>query len=126
MTALFLILFFGGLIVLAFPIATTILVSTASIPLFSGADTPLAWGQLFTESINGAVANNVGLTIVLFMIAGEFMAKGKLTEKIFDHLWLTSLGKTKALCPLSPLLPVCFTAPFPAPAPPPQPPSAAS
>lgn len=99
MTALFLILFFGGLIVLAFPIATTILVSTASIPLFSGADTPLAWGQLFTESINGAVANNVGLTIVLFMIAGEFMAKGKLTEKIFDT-FAYFFGKNKGFMPI--------------------------
>lgn len=99
MTAVFLILFFGGLIFVGMPIAASILVSATSIPLFMGADAPLNWLQLASESINGAVANNVGLTIVLFMVAGEFMAKGKLTEKIFDT-FAYFFGKKKGFMPI--------------------------
>ena len=99
MTAVFLVIFFGGLIFLGFPIAACILVSAASLPLFMGAGSPLTWLQIAAESINGAVANNVGLTIVLFMVAGEFMAKGKLTEKIFDT-FAYFLGKRKGFMPI--------------------------
>ena len=101
MTAIFLILFFCGLIFVGMPIAGCILVSAASIPLFMGAASPLMWTQIAGESINGAVANNVGLTIVLFMVAGEFMARGKLTDKIFDTFPISSERK-KDLCLSSP------------------------
>lgn len=99
MTAVFLIIFFGGLIFAGMPIAGCILVSAASIPLLLSAASPLAWAQLASESINGAVANNVGLTIVLFMVAGEFMAKGKLTDKIFDT-FSYFFGKKKGFMPI--------------------------
>lgn len=99
MTAIFLILFFGGLIFVGMPIAGCILVSAASIPLFMGAANTLTWSQIASEAINGAVANNVGLTIVLFMVAGEFMAKGKLTDKIFDT-FSYFFGKKKGFMPI--------------------------
>lgn len=99
MTAIFLILFFCGLIFVGMPIAGCILVSAASIPLFMGAASPLMWTQVAGEAINGAVANNVGLTIVLFMVAGEFMARGKLTDKIFDT-FSYFFGKKKGFMPI--------------------------
>jgi C4-dicarboxylate transporter DctM subunit len=107
MTAVFLILFFGGLIFVGMPIAASILVSATSIPLLMGADSPLSWLQLASESINGAVANNVGLTIVLFMVAGEFMAKGKLTEKIFDT-FAYFFGKKKGFMPIVSIITCMF------------------
>lgn len=107
MTILFLLLFFGSLILLAFPIATAILISTASIPLFSGCDTPLLWRELSSQAFHGAVDNNVGLTIVLFMIAGEFMAKGKLTEKIF-HTFAYFCGKRTGFMPIASIITCMF------------------
>lgn len=107
MTILFLLLFFGSLILLAFPIATAILISTASIPLFSGCDTPLLWRELSSQAFHGAVDNNVGLTIVLFMIAGEFMAKGKLTEKNF-HTFAYFCGKRTGFMPIASIITCMF------------------
>lgn len=99
MTAIFLILFFGGLLLVGMPIAGCILVSAAAIPMLMGASAPLTWPQIAGEAINGSIANNVGLTIVLFMVAGEFMAKGKLTEKIFDT-FSYFFGKKKGFMPI--------------------------
>lgn len=99
MTALFLAIFFGGLIFLGLPIAGCILVSSAALPALLGGESALSWSQMASESINGAVANNVGLTIVLFMVAGEFMARGKLTEKIFDT-FAYFFGKKKGFMPI--------------------------
>ena len=99
MITIFLILFFGGLIFIGLPIAGCILVSAAGIPLFMGAASPLSWSQIASEAINGAVANNVGLTIVLFMVAGEFMARGRLTDKIFDT-FSYFFGKRKGFMPI--------------------------
>lgn len=99
MIAIFLILFFFGLLLVGLPIAGCIIVSAASIPLLMGAAAPMTWFQVAGESINGAVANNVGLTIVLFMVAGEFMAKGKLTDKIFNT-FSYFFGKKKGFMPI--------------------------
>ncbi len=99
MTAVFLILFFGCLLFAGLPIAGAILLSSSSIPLLMGAESPLTFFQIAAGGINGAVANNVGLTIVLFMVAGDFMAKGKLTEKIFDT-FAYFFGKKKGFMPI--------------------------
>ena len=99
MSTVFLIVFFGGIIVLSLPIVLSILLSASSIPLLMGSDTALSWMQIAENAISGAVANNVGLTIVLFMVAGEFMAKGKLTDKIFDT-FAYFFGKKKGFMPI--------------------------
>lgn len=99
MSTVFLIVFFGGIILLSLPIVLSILLSASSIPLLMGSDTALSWMQIAENAISGAVANNVGLTIVLFMVAGEFMAKGKLTDKIFDT-FAYFFGKKKGFMPI--------------------------
>lgn len=107
MIALFLIIFFGGLLFAGLPIAGSILLSSSMIPLFMGSDAPLTFSQIASNSINGAVANNVGLTIVLFMVAGDFMAKGKLTEKIFDT-FAYFFGKNRGFMPVISILTCMF------------------
>ena len=96
MISVFLLLFFGGMILLALPVVGCIVLSASSIPLLSGS---ISFSGIAESSISGAVANNVGLTIVLFMVAGEFMARGKLTEKIFDT-FAYFLGKKRAFMPI--------------------------
>ena len=96
MISVFLLLFFGGMILLALPVVGCIVLSASSIPLLGGS---ISFSGFAECSISGGVANNVGLTIVLFMIAGEFMARGKLTEKIFDT-FAYFLGKKRAFMPI--------------------------
>ena len=96
MISVFLLLFFGGMILLALPVVGCIVLSASSIPLLGGS---ISFSSIAESSISGAVANNVGLTIVLFMVAGEFMARGKLTEKIFDT-FAYFLGKKRAFMPI--------------------------
>jgi C4-dicarboxylate transporter DctM subunit len=100
MTALFLLLFFGCMLFLGLPLVGCILIAACSIPLLmGGAAGPLPWLKIAESGITGAVANNVGITIVLFMIAGEFMARGKLTEKIFDT-FSYFFGKKRGFMPI--------------------------
>lgn len=99
MTAVFLGIFFIFLLFMGMPIAGCILLSTASIPLFMGAAAPLSFSDMAAAAINGAVSSNVGITIALFMVAGEFMAKGKLTDKIFDT-FSYFFGKKKGFMPI--------------------------
>ena len=106
MIAVFLIIFFGGLILVGLPIAGCILLAASSVALMSGGQL-LDFATIAGNSINGAVANNVGLTIVLFMIAGDFMAKGKLTEKIFDT-FAYFFGKKKGFMPIISILTCMF------------------
>lgn len=97
MISVFLILFFGGMLLIALPVVGCIVLSAGSLPLLG--NSALSFSQIAEYSISGAVQNNVGLTIVLFMIAGEFMARGKLTEKIFDT-FAYFLGKKRAFMPI--------------------------
>lgn len=97
MISAFLILFFGGMILIGLPVVGCIVLSASSIPLLG--NSAISFSSIAENSIAGAVQNNVGLTIVLFMIAGEFMARGKLTEKIFDT-FAYFLGKKRAFMPI--------------------------
>ena len=98
MISVFLLAFFGGMIVLGLPVVGCIVLSSSTIPLLNSA-APISFSSIAENSVAGAVQNNVGLTIVLFMIAGEFMARGKLTEKIFDT-FAYFLGKKRAFMPI--------------------------
>ena len=98
MIGVFLLAFFGGMIVLGLPVVGCIVLSSSTIPLLNSA-APISFSSIAENSVAGAVQNNVGLTIVLFMIAGEFMARGKLTEKIFDT-FAYFLGKKRAFMPI--------------------------
>ena len=98
MVTIFLSLFFGTLLLFGMPIAGAILLAAFSIPLLMTAPT-LSFTTIATQAVQGAVGDNVGLTIVLFMIAGDFMAKGKLTEKIFDT-FAYFFGKKRGFMPI--------------------------
>ena len=99
MIALFLIAFFGMMLFLGVPMVACIVFSALLLPLVFGAGSPVAYLDIVDWFVNGASANNTGITIALFMLAGEFMARGKLTEKIFNTFsyWL---GKKKGFLPI--------------------------
>ena len=99
MIPIFLIVFFGFMLIAGLPIAGAILLSAFMIPLLMGSGAPLEFLAIAEKTVTGAVANNTGLTIVLFMVAGEFMARGKLTEKIFDT-FSYFFGKKKGFMPI--------------------------
>ena len=107
MIALFLIVFFGCLLLVGLPIAGCILLSASLIPLLMGSGAPLSFATIASTSVSGAVANNVGLTIVLFMVAGDFMAKGKLTEKIFNT-FAYFFGKKRGFMPVISIITCMF------------------
>ena len=99
MIPIFLIVFFGFMLIAGLPIAGAILLSAFMIPLLMGSGAPLEFLAIAEKTVTGAVANNTGLTIVLFMVAGGFMARGKLTEKIFDT-FSYFFGKKKGFMPI--------------------------
>ena len=99
MIALFLISFFGMMLFLGFPMVAAILFSALLLPLCFGGAAPVHFMDVVDWFVTGASANNTGITIILFMLAGEFMAKGKLTEKIFNT-FSYFLGKKRGFMPI--------------------------
>lgn len=99
MIPLFLIAFFGMMIFLGVPMVACIVFSALLLPLCFGSASPVHFLDIIDWFVNGASANNTGITIVLFMLAGEFMARGKLTEKIFNT-FSYFLGRKKGFLPI--------------------------
>ncbi len=99
MIALFLISFFGMMLFLGFPMVAAILFSALLLPLCFSGVSPVGFLDTVDWFVTGASANNTGITIILFMLAGEFMAKGKLTEKIFNT-FSYFLGKKRGFMPI--------------------------
>ncbi len=99
MIPLFLVAFFGMMIFLGVPMVACIVFSALLLPLCFGGASPVHFLDIVDWFVNGASANNTGITIVLFMLAGEFMARGKLTEKIFNT-FSYFLGRKKGFLPI--------------------------
>ncbi len=99
MIAVFLIVFFGLMLIVGAPMVACIVFSALILPVLFGSASPVHFSDIIPWFVNGASANNTGITIVLFMLAGEFMARGKLTEKIFNT-FSYFLGKKKGFLPI--------------------------
>ena len=99
MIALFLISFFGMRLFLGCPMVAAILFSALLLPVCFSGVSPVNFLDTVDWFVTGASANNTGITIILFMLAGEFMAKGKLTEKIFNT-FSYFLGKKRGFMPI--------------------------
>ena len=106
MIALFLIVFFAVMLLTGVPLAGAMFVAAIMLPIFSGG-TVYSFDQITFNAINGFIKNNVGLTIVLFMVAGDVMSRGKITEKIFN-IFAYFLGKARGFMPILSILTCMF------------------
>ena len=95
MTALFFVLFFGTMLLLGMPLFASITITVAAMPLFFAGNCGFTLANLGTWMMNGSLSS-VGITILLFILAGDVMARGKLTEKLFDT-FAYYLGKKQGL-----------------------------
>ncbi len=107
MIALFLIVFFGMMLFLGVPMVAAIVFSALVLPLFFAGTSPVGFLDVVDWFVTGASANNTGITIILFMLAGEFMSRGKLTEKIFNT-FSYFLGKKRGFMPIASIVTCMF------------------
>lgn len=98
MTALFLIVFFAVMLFTGLPLVAAMFIACVLLPIVSGG-TVYSFGEITFNALNGLIKNNTGLTIVLFMVAGNVMARGKITEKIFN-IFAYFLGKKRGFMPI--------------------------
>lgn len=106
MTALFFVLFFGTMLLLGMPLFASITVTVAAMPLFFAGNCGFTLANLGTWMMNGSLSS-VGITILLFILAGDVMARGKLTEKLFDT-FAYYLGKKRGFMPIISVLTCMF------------------
>lgn len=82
MLGVLILVFFGAMFLLGLPIFGAIVCAVAALPLFF-ANSPFTFSQIADWAISGA-NYSAGIPIILFIISGAIMSKGKLTQKIFD------------------------------------------
>ncbi|WP_434309952.1 TRAP transporter large permease [Hominifimenecus sp. rT4P-3] len=98
MIPMFLILYFGLMLLFGTPLIYTIVIAVLSIPIFFGTST-LELTTMVEAFVQGSINTNTGLTILLFILAGELMSRGQLTERIFN-VFAYFLGKKKGFMPI--------------------------
>lgn len=97
--------FFGAMLLLGLPLFGTIVAAVALLPLlFSGC--PYGITQIADWAVSGA-NYSAGIPIILFIISGALMSKGKLTEKIFD-IFNYFLGNRVGFMPIVSILTAMF------------------
>lgn len=106
MIALFFVLFFGTMLVLGMPLFASIVITTFSLPLIFGDACGYALMNVAQWNLDGSISS-VGVTILLFILAGEVMSKGKLTEKLFDT-FAYYLGKKRGFMPIVSIITCMF------------------
>lgn len=108
MIALFIGTFFVFMLFLGLPIAYSTLGSVLIIPLFFSA-APFSFADITQWATLSAVQSTAvtGVTILFFIMAGNVMADGKLTEKIFDT-FAYFLGKRRGFMPIVSILTCMF------------------
>ena len=107
MIALFLILYFGLMIISATPLVYAIGIATLALPFVFGVDATMTYTSIAQSFVDGCTANNTGITILLFIVAGDVMSTGKLTEKIFN-VFAYFLGKKRGFMPILSILTCMF------------------
>lgn len=106
MVALFFILFFGTMLLMGMPLFASIVVCTFSLPLLFGDACGYALADVAAWNLNGSISST-GVTILLFILAGDVMSKGKLTERLFDT-FAYFLGKKRGFMPIVSILTCMF------------------
>lgn len=98
MVALFFALFLGLLIPLGMPLFATIAVSVLILPTLFGEVCNFTFLQVSDWNLAGNL-NTTGITILLFILSGDVMSKGKLTERLFDT-FAYFLGTKRCFMPI--------------------------
>lgn len=103
----FLLVYFIMMLVIGIPMAFCIGAVGMMVPLFFGADAGIQFTQIAEWFTGGCTGSNTGLTIVLFMVTGDIMTQGKLTERIFN-LFAYSLGRKRGFMPILTIVTAMF------------------
>lgn len=100
MIPIFFVTYFILLALLATPLIYAVTTSSLLIPTLFGTEATgyglTAVTQFFA---NSNISTNTGLTILLFVIAGDLMSQGSITEKIFN-IFAYFLGKKRGFMPI--------------------------
>lgn len=104
---IFLIIYFGLMLVVGVPILFSIIGSAVAIPLLTGGVEGLSFTSMATTFANNLFGSNTGLTIVLFVVAGEIMSHGQISTKIFN-IFAYFLGKKRGFLPIIAVLTAMF------------------
>lgn len=107
MITLFLVTCFGLMLVAGAPMLLSMMSSGMVLPLLFGSSSPVQISALFESFVRTIADANTALTIGLFMVAGEIMSRGKLTDKIFNT-FTYYLGKKRGFMPILCLLTCMF------------------
>lgn len=98
MIAFFLIIYFVALLV-GLPMITSIGFAALALTGCYGAATGLDFSQIAEAFVSGAIQDNSGLTVLLFVIAGDLMSQAQITDKIFN-IFAYFLGKKRGFMPI--------------------------
>lgn len=105
--AVFLIIYFVLLVFGATPLVLAIATACFSIPLFFSATADFGLVAIASSFAEATFANNTGITVLLFILAGDVMSHGAITEKIFN-IFAYFLGKRKGFMPILSILTCMF------------------
>lgn len=95
----FLTSYFFLMLVLGVPMAFCIGAVCMLVSLIFGVGSGIHFTQIAEWFITGCTSSNTGLTIVLFMVTGDIMSQGKVTNRIFN-LFAYHLGKRRGFLPV--------------------------
>ena len=98
-TLVFFVVNFGLMFLAATPMVFTVTTAAVTIHLLFGNLVNFGIDKMAQAFVAGAAGTNTGLTIILFMLAGDVMSQGKLTHKIFN-IFAYFLGKKRGFMPI--------------------------
>ena len=99
LVGIFLLINFSLMLILGLPMVFSISTAAVAMLVFFAGQTPLTLPGIAQAVGNALVANNTGITIALFILSGDLMSHGKITDKIFNIL-AYFLGKKRGFMPL--------------------------
>lgn len=99
LVGIFLLINFSLMLIVGVPMVFSITTAAIAMILLFAGQTALSFPGIAAAIGNGLVANNTGITIALFIISGDLMSRGQITDKIFNIL-AYFLGKKRGFMPL--------------------------
>ena len=104
---IFMLVYFVLMLVVGTPMAFCIGIVALMVPALFGPAAGITFTQVADWFVTGCTGSNTGLTIVLFMVAGDVMSQGKLTERIFN-IFAYFLGKKRGFMPILSIITCMF------------------
>lgn len=101
--AFFIISYFVLLIVVGMPMIFSIAVPAMLLPILFPGAVEVTLASVAGSFVNTLFANNTGLIIILFILSGDVMSHGQITDKIFN-IFAYFLGKKRGFMPILAIL----------------------